>query len=196
FRAAPYAEADISKVYSPTNSKNLPHGLILTKETYRGQIRIRLLYLETHLGNANSKAFHYFWRDSLKNESVILYNGHSGIGRNLNLGYIEQEQGFKIHMSKDYQIIFFGSCMPYGYYTQMYFDRKATAEDPKGTKNLDLLVYGKEMYSSNREGYQVIRTLTNEMLYSFNFSYKDMVGHNPKNYFGVIGDEDNPFLKK
>lgn len=195
FKVAPYVEADMRKVYNPRNAKNLPYGLILTKETRRGLVRIRLLYLETHFGHPKAEAFHYFWRESLKNESVILYNGHSGIGRNLHLGSIEKEEGFKINMSKDYQIIFFGSCMPYGYYTQMYFDKKATPEDPKGTKNLDLLVYGKEAYSNNRESHQVIRILTSEMLYSLNFSYKDMVGHNPKDYFGVIGDEDNPFKK-
>lgn len=196
FKVAPYEEADMRKVYNPRNSKKLPFGLILTKATRRGTIRVRLLHLDTKMGHAKSEAFHYFWRESLKNESVILYNGHSGIGRNLHLAKMEREEGFRINMSKDYQIIFFGSCMPYGYYSQMYFDRKITEQDPRGTKNLDLLVYGKEAYSNNREGHQVMRILTNEMMYSFNFTFKDMVGRNPKDYFGVIGDENNPFVKK
>lgn len=196
FRVAPYAEADMRKVYNPSNPKNLPFGLVLQKQTRRGNIRVRLLYLSTHFGTTKSEAFHYFWRESLKNESVVLYNGHSGIGRNLHLANIEKEEGFKITMSKDYQILFFGSCMPYGYYTQMYFDRKATAADPKGTKNLDLMVYGKEAYSNNRESHHVMRILTSEMQYGLNFSYKDMVTRTPKDFFGVIGDEDNPVVKK
>jgi hypothetical protein len=195
YTITPFIESEMRKIYNPTNPKNLPFGVIATKQTKRGLIRIRLLYLDTHFSHIKAQGFHYFLRESLKNESVVLYNGHSGIGRNLNLANIEEKQGFKIKMNPNYQIIFFGSCMPYGYYTQMYFDRKATDEDSKGTKNLDLLVYGKETYSNNRENYQFIRILTSEMQYAFNFSYKDIVGRSPKGYYGVIGDEDNPVKK-
>lgn len=196
FRVAPYAETDMRKVYNPRDSKKLPFGLILQKQTRLGLMRVRLMYLSTHAGLAKSEAFRYFWRESMKNESVVLYNGHSGIGRNLHLANMEKEEGFKITMSKDYQILFFGSCMPYGYYTQMYFDRKVSDTDPKGTKNLDLMVYGKEAFSNNRESHHVMRMLTSEMQYGLGFTYKDIVTRTPKDFFGVIGDEDNPVLKK
>lgn len=196
FTISPFPEAEIRKIYNPKNPNMLPQGQIATLQTSRGLIRIRMLFVESHLGDSRASAFHYFLKEALKNESVIFYEGHSGIGSNLHLDRIEKEHDFKMTFGPQYQIIFFGSCLPYGYYPQMYFDRKMNVDDPKGTKNLDIIAYAKESHFGNVESMQVIRILTTAMKIGIRFSYQDMIFPTSKDFFGVIGDEDNPTIDK
>lgn len=182
---------EIRSTYSLRKKIQMPFGEELLKSTPKGNVRIRLFFLETAYLNDNSTAFHYILRDSVKNEAVILYDGHSGIGRNLNLDRIESNNGFKIPFNPNYQVIYFGSCLPYAYYTDLFFKRKITELDPNGTKNLDILAYAKEAHFGNVENLRLMLALDDYMLKGTKTSYQKIITETPKDFFGVIGDEDN-----
>ncbi|MBC7457717.1 MAG: hypothetical protein H7235_05530 [Bdellovibrionaceae bacterium] len=182
---------EISSNYSLRPKLQMPFAEELIKVTPKGNIRIRLFFLETAYLNDNSAAFHYILRNSVKNEAVILYDGHSGIGRNLNLDRIETNNGFKISFNTNYQVIYFGSCLPYAYYTDLFFKRKITDTDPNGTKNLDILAYAKEAHFGNVENLRLVLAFDDYMLKGIKTSYQKIITETPKDFFGVIGDEDN-----
>jgi hypothetical protein len=183
---------EVAVMYNPKDKSKIPFGEEISKTTPRGIIRYKLLYLETQYIEDQSEAFHYILKNTLKNESVVFYEGHSGIGRNLNLDRIENRHGFKFSFNPNYQLMFIGSCMPYAYYIDMLFKRKSTDLDPKGTKNLDLFAYGKESYFASPEDHNILLALDTYMTIGGKMSYQQIITENPKHYFGVLGDEDNP----
>lgn len=190
FASELWSEEKIRQLYNP-NKGMLPYIEEFTKETVRGRMTITVFYGQTGLF-AESRGFHYFLKRALKNDSVIMYEGHSGIGKNINLKMIEDQSGIKMTLNPDYQILYLGSCLPYAYYGDMYFKQKMTKEDPKGTKKLDILAYAKEAHFNNREGYNLINALKIFMDNKERYTYQKIVTDSPKDFFGVIGDEDNP----
>ncbi len=187
-----YEEAELRQIYNPKNAAKLPFAEEMTKELNGKKVQIRLVFLDTHVSATEaSEAFHYFFRRALRTDSVVLYNGHSGMGSNLDLDRLEAQRGFKIPFNPNYQIVFMGSCIPYAYYSDMYFKRKITAQDPKGTKNLDILAYAKESYFGTKENEYLVRALD---LYAFTghkMSYQELITATPVDLYGVLGDEDN-----
>lgn len=157
-------------------------------------IRIRLILADTGF-NYNSLAFHTLLKDAFTKESVIVYNGHSGIGHNLDLGAIEKQRGFRFTFNPKYQILFLGSCVPYSYYTEMFFSKKKTASDPRGSLNLDILSYGKEAIFGNNEDQALTRALVKYALRGERQSYQRIIRSSPNYFFGVNGDENNPKMK-
>ena len=154
-------------------------------------IRIRLILLDSGFYH-NSTAFHFMLQDALAHESVIVYNGHSGIGHNLDLAAIEKFRAIKFILNPNYQILFLGSCVPYSYYTDMFFSRKKTAADPAGSLNLDILSYGKEALFANVEDQALTKALTRYATSGEKQSYQVIIKSSPNYFFGVNGDEDNP----
>ncbi len=180
----------IQKIYIARDSF-VPYVLEFNKPGKVADIRIRLVLLDTGYSH-NSTAFHTFLKESLANESVVVYNGHSGIGKNLDLASIEKLRGFKLPLNPLYQILFLGSCVPYSYYTDMFFNRKKTTQDLNGTLKLDILSYGKESIFGNQEDTTLTRAVT---LYAQNgqrTTYQNMVRSSPNYFYGISGDEDNP----
>lgn len=166
----------------------------ISEFTFKGStatIRIRLILCDTGI-NHNSTAFHFLLKDSLQQESVIVYNGHSGIGHNLDLSHIEKLRGIKFVMSPKYQIVFLGSCIPYSYYTEIFFNRKKNQSDPTGSRHLDILSYGKEALFGNKEDQAFIKALTTYAVSGEKQSYQQIINSSPNYFFGVNGDEDNP----
>ena len=182
---------EVRMTYSLREKLQLPFAEELTKVTANGNVRIRLLFLETGYLNDNSDSFHFILKDAVKKESVVMYDGHSGIGRNLNLDRIESSRNFKILFNPNYQLIYFGSCLPYAYYTDLFFKRKITDVDPNGTKNLDILAYAKESHFGSVENLRLVLALDNYMVRAEKTSYQNIITKTPKDFFGVIGDEDN-----
>lgn len=140
--------------------------------------------------------FHYFYKDAIENSSIMMYDGHSGLGGHLDLESIEEARGFTFMPSQDkYQIYFFNSCTSYTYYNTMYFARKKTTMDPKGTKNLDILTNGLATYFSVMHDTNmalivaVEKWLKGEAVISYQTLAKSI---DSGNLFGVNGDEDNP----
>lgn len=182
---------EIELYYNPKNKSKIPFAEEITKKTTRGVIRYRLFYLETQYIEERSEAFHFILKNTLKDEAVIFYEGHSGIGRNLNLSRIEHRHDFKFNFNPNYQIMLLGSCLPYAYYVDMLFNRKSTATDRQGTKNLDIFAYGIEAEFGSTEHFNMILALDKFMTTGQQTSYQEIITEHPNFYFGVIGDEDN-----
>ena len=198
YTASTLSVEEVRSLFKLNDKFLVPFAEEMTKVTAKGTIRIRFLFLETGFYKEGNEAFHFILRDAVKNESVIFYDGHSGIGRNLNLDSIEADHNFKINFNPNYQLIYFGSCLPYAYYTDLFFKRKITEEDPNGTKNLDILAYAKESHFGNIENLRLFLALDNYMSAGVKTSYQKIITETPKDFFGVIGDEDNnsPVLSK
>jgi hypothetical protein len=154
-------------------------------------IRIRLVLSDTGYAH-NSAAFHAFLKEALANESVVIYDGHSGIGKNMDLAGIEKLRNIKLTLNPKYQILFFGSCVPYAYYTDMYFARKKSPTDPNGTLNLDIFTYGQESVFANDQDRSLTQALVRWAQQNYRTSYQEIIGSGSNYYFGINGDEDNP----
>ncbi len=144
----------------------------------------------------DSTAFHGFFRDALKNSSIMMYDGHSGLGGHLDLGSLEESYGVKFQPNKSrYQIYFFNSCTSYTYYNTMYFGRKKSATDKKGTKNLDIMTNGLATYFSvmHDTNLAVVKAVEAWASGQASVSYQAIAkAIDSDNLFGVNGDEDNP----
>lgn len=183
-----WSESEIRQYF---NGTKLPYIEELTKNTIHGSVSFHLFYGNTGLEH-DSQAFHAFLKMALSQSQVMIYNGHSGMGKNLNLSNIESSRGTQLAMSGNYQIYYFGSCVPYAYYTDMFFQRKVTANDPKGTKNLDIITFGDESVFGNHYDDRLIAAIFDYADNSHKQSYQQIIGTDTKYYLGVNGDEDNP----
>jgi hypothetical protein len=173
---------------------DLPFVETLTK----GKIVYRFFYGPTGI-DEDSLAFHWFYKDAMENSSIMIYSGHSGLGGHLDLDSVEANLGETIKFNtKRYQIFFFDSCTSYKYYNQMYFERKVTAKDPKGTKKLDIFTNGLSTYfhtmpdSNNAIAIAVEKALGYAAAGNGFVSYQTLAKQiDSDNLFGVNGDEDN-----
>lgn len=128
---------------------------------------------------------------------IFVYSGHSGLG-----GYLAPEQfgkrfGSKIELLKDkYQILAFQGCSSYAYYNHSYFDLKRTENDPKGTKNLDIITAGIGIAFgvSPLQEFKIIDNLVGGRKLSWQNIIDDVYLVDPENtaLHQVNGDEDNP----
>ncbi|MEK6580420.1 MAG: hypothetical protein AABZ55_14435, partial [Bdellovibrionota bacterium] len=166
-----------------------------SKKNATGLLVLRLFFGPSGI-DEKSKAFHYFMKDAVDNASVFIYDGHSGLGGHLDLESIENAEGFKFAPNKKkYQIYFFDSCTSYTYYNTMYFDRKATSSDPKGSKNLDIMTNGLSTLFDvmSRSNLPVVKAIDAWMNHKGSVSYQDLAQEiDSRNLYGINGDEDNP----
>jgi len=158
-------------------------------------LRIRLFFGESGV-EERSSAFHHFFKDSLENDSIMIYDGHSGLGGHLDILAIEAQETIALKLPKEkYQMYFFNSCSSYSYYNRSYFARKATDEDPRGTKNLDILTNGLATYFAvmHDTDLELIRAVESWAGGKASVSYQALAKKiDSGNLFGVNGDEDNP----
>lgn len=142
-----------------------------------------------------SSVFHRFFKDALENQSILMYDGHSGLGAHLDLPSIEQEIGYLKPNKNRYQIYFFNSCTSYSYYNTMYFNRKRTSSDPQGTKNLDIFTNGLATYFAVMHDSNLALIKAVELYFESGtrMSYQSLAKEiDSNNLFGINGDEDNP----
>ncbi len=167
------------------------------------KLRARIFFGQTGIDEA-AAGFHYFFRDALKNSSVMIYNGHSGLGGHLDLEAIAELQGFRISPNKNrYQIYFFNSCTSYTYYNATYFNRKRAKKkssvDPAGTKNLDIMANGlstafEVMHATDMAVVEAIDKFASKNTWT---SYQRIARQiDSDNLFTVNGDEDNPTKRR
>lgn len=160
-------------------------------------IRIRLMFGEMGI-TEESLVFHHYFKEALENGSVMLYDGHSGLGGNLDLAEIQNLRDFKIKLNKNrYQMYFFNSCTSYTYYNALYFQKKRRKSviDPKGTKNLDVLANGLSTdFDTLASGnVAILRAIENWATRGTWTSYQRLARIiDSDNLFTVNGDEDNP----
>lgn len=197
FAFSPWTPEKIRKI-APVSAL-LPHVEEGTKTAGEVTMRVRLFFGETAM-DEESTPFHYFFRDGLGHASVLIYDGHSGLGGHLDLEEIARINNFRITLPKEqYQIFFFNSCTSYTYYNTLYFQKKRGSTkrrvDPKGTKNLDILANGLETAfdleaSANLGLITAIHDWAERGKWK---SYQKLAKEiDDDNLFTVNGDEDNP----
>ncbi len=80
---------------------------------------------------------------AMKTADIFLYDGHSGLGGYLSPERLEEDTGRKLSLPADkYQIFAFQGCSTYAYYNSAFFRLKSSSQDPRGTKNLDIITTG------------------------------------------------------
>jgi hypothetical protein len=185
---------EISKIAPGLSRSNIPHVELLTKSTPRGQIEITLFFGASGI-DEDSKAFHYYFKQALEKQAVMIYDGHSGLGGHLDLPSIEETENFRFKPNKkQYQIYFFNSCSSYTYYNSVFFKRKKTLADKAGTKNLDIMTNGLATYFDVMESTNLVlvNAIEHWAVTGKKISYQkiaqDIDSHN---LFGINGDEDN-----
>lgn len=179
---------------TPSHLSVVPYVEELEKQDKKAKIVIRMFFGPSEMDDL-SHAFHYFLKDAIENSSVMIYDGHSGLGEYLDLETMEQEEGFELQPNPArYQIYYFNSCSSYPYYNTMFFNRKMTDTDPKGTKNLDILTNGLStyFYDLHDTNLAFIRAIDAWAKGKARISYQKIAQEiDSGNLFGVNGDEDN-----
>jgi hypothetical protein len=69
----------------------------------------------------------------IEDQDVVIYNGHAGYGA---LDALDDPDHFR---SDKYQIFMLNACSSYSYYVRSIFEGKATASDPDGWDNADVI---------------------------------------------------------
>lgn len=123
--------------------KNTPYPLKLYKksvtlsngETIR--IEVRSLLVDTDSGS-RSKVFAEFFKQAVAKADVIIYEGHSGLGGNLNIQELESKAGKFVFPNKK-QIYYFDSCSSYSYYLDHFNAYKTKT-------NIDVMTNGLSSY--------------------------------------------------
>lgn len=130
--------------------------------------------------------------------------GHSRVGDGFDatqFRYILSDNPNQFSMSNQYQLVYWAGCNSYSYYTLPFFDLKArndAANDPKGTKNLDIISNTlPSLFAFNANNANVMfQAIMNK---NRNTSYQEIIGKiedSAQNYgydviVNVLGDEDN-----
>lgn len=119
-------ERVFEKNVTPESGSGLPEAAV----------RIKVLLTNTAM-DSDDQTFHNSFRKAVKEAEIVVYDGHSGLGANLDVNNISD-----LVMPKDkYQIFFLNGCSSYTYYNYMYTAKKG------GTKNFDLLAAGLQTYT-------------------------------------------------
>ena len=188
-----WTQGEISALLGFT-PKVFPQVEDFTKSGPNGTLKILLFYGNARVEDLDgSRAFHYFYKNALETSNVVVYNGHSGLGSNIDLGLIEKSEGFQVRLNPDYQLYFFSGCITYSYYVDMYLARKATPADPRGTKLFDVLTFGQELPGFDKRPLATVTAAVKEFaLNGKKASYQAITNQIRYSWFAVVGDEDNP----
>lgn len=94
------------------------------------------------LGPARTPAV---FADLLKHHEILVYNGHSFYG---SLSVLNDPANYP---TDRYQIIMMNSCWSYAYYTKQVFAAKASATDPRGWRDADVVNNSEKGWSYDME---------------------------------------------
>ncbi len=139
--------------------------------------------------DAEDTTFHENLKYAYEQSDIVVYDGHSGLGANLDLELFPE-----ITLPNKYQIFFINGCSSYPYYNKSYFDAKES-----GSKSLEVITSGRSTYSSTSvdNAMAVLEPFINGELTSYQElmnSLEDSNGRDVRSYLmGVNGDEDNTF---
>ena len=196
---------EIKKIVPVDNVNEAPFVEEATKTYSNGKtsIRVRLFYGQTEIEVKGHRGFHYFLRDGVKNAAILIYDGHSGLGKASNLDEIEADQGsrfrFEFNKSK-YQIFFFNSCSSFAYYNAQYFRRKRAKDDDgshKGLHNLDMISNGLSTDWKPVPDLALVRAMDLYAEKNIWTSYQDLAKDFDTGNLNMIeGDEDNPRIPR
>lgn len=95
--------------------------------------QVTRLLVDTDVDGSREVTFAKFLREALKESDVVVYEGHSGVGANLDLAQIERlltysrdpgaPKSIEFDRTKP-QLFFFDACSSYSYYLSMFDGRK------------------------------------------------------------------------
>jgi hypothetical protein len=114
----------------------LPSGLV-------ANVEVRHLLVEAEIDSRNV-SFAKFFKDAVANADVIVYEGHSGLGGNLDIASLEQKAGRFVFPTRKRQIFFFDSCSSYSYYLEAFAAEKTRA-------SIDVITYGLPSYFDSHQ---------------------------------------------
>lgn len=138
-------------------------------------------------------------------EALFAWMGHSRVGDGFDAdkfrGLMNWHPGY-YSVSDQYQLVYWGGCNSYSYYTLPFFGFKAytnPAQDPKGTRNLDIIAHGLPSYFI-LNGVNAEAVVHAVLAWPSRTSYQKILKRIDDNgdYAGirilpaVLGDEDNP----
>lgn len=159
-------------------------------------VQVDLFFGPSGIDENDNEYFHYLYRDSLENSSMVLYDGHSGLGGHLDLESIEglrrrRDPSFTFAFNpKLYQVYYFNSCTSYRYYNSTYFAKKGGG---KPTEYLDILNNGlaTEFSVLHETNMALIRAVHSWADNDVLVTYQDLAKMiDSENLFAVNGDED------
>jgi hypothetical protein len=162
------------------------------------EVRIQMLLSDTSIGADSRRekpdfTFHHYLIPAFKEADVLLYDGHSGLGANLDLKSLER---FRFDREK-YQIFFFNGCSTYPYYNGSFFEAKGGRE----LNNLEVVTTGLPTLSnvSAPNMLAVLNQLLDPKLYTYQTIMRKLEKSNKRSgtfLSAVNGDEDNRFRPK
>ena len=134
-------------------------------------------------------------------DGFFAWMGHSRVGSGFdaqNFGQIVANDPAYFSISSQYQVIYWGGCNSYSYYTLPFFKFKQSATDPTGTKGLDIIANGLPSLFSFNSGNALI-ALHHILNWDEKASYQTILTEiedqaaNSGTYVlsAVLGDEDN-----
>jgi len=122
-------------VRDEAQSKVLPEYTteLWSKKTPKGRTEIELFFGVTHYQLPQAIHFHRFYQKAAKEGALIIYNGHAGFGSNVHPDAIKKASNIDIEFDPSrYQMVFLNGCSTYGYYRDLYLQKKSA-------KNIDLI---------------------------------------------------------
>jgi hypothetical protein len=181
--------------YKIIEQKNFKRINYITKleKTFRNQLGtiqkviVSILLSDSSVGVSDETFVNYF-SNALMTSQLVAYDGHSGLGGNLNY-----ERFSSTKLPGFYQIFFFNGCSSYPYFNQMYFNQK-----PAGKKNLEVITAGLPTLTSTSTSNMM--AFLDPFVHGKINSYQTLMrglersnGEESTYLMGVNGDEDNIF---
>ncbi len=160
---------------------------IVTKNKQSVDVKVQIVLADTDIASTDN-TFHYFLVPAFENADILIYDGHSGLGGNLDLASFPQ-----VKFKNKYQIFFFNGCSSYSYYNGMFFSSKG------GSENIDIVNSGLETSSDStaRNAFTFMKFVLAGQLPSYEFMLGALENSNYKvngTYLtGVSGEKDNTY---
>ncbi|MBP9085152.1 MAG: hypothetical protein KBG15_03500 [Kofleriaceae bacterium] len=104
--------------------KTMPNGL---------KVEIDMLSPVSFADHVDREASNAKFREAIKSHEVVYYAGHAFYG---SLTVLDEPTAYPLDQ---YQVIFMDACWSYAYYTKQVFRNRATAADPTGFINTDVV---------------------------------------------------------
>ncbi len=166
-----------------------PFVEVFTKKTAHGPMEVRLFFGAT-VGGIEAAAFYFLLKDALENASVLIYEGHSGMGEGLAFEKFAGVGTKVVFDPKKYQIFFFDACLSYSGYGLNYFYRHSPATR---VKPMNVLTAGVWTDYDQDFSFALFDAVYNWAEDKGVASFADIVGKlDPGYLYGVSGEEYNP----
>ncbi len=161
-------------------------------------VRILVLLSDTSVEAAERSdkpdlTFHHYLIPAFKEADLLLYDGHSGLGANLDLSRLDR---FKFDNAK-HQIFVFNGCSTYPYYNGMFFDAKGGRQ----MNNLEVITSGLPTLSSTSASnmLSILNRFLDNKLVTYQTIMRELEDSNGSagTYLSAVnGDENNRFKPK